>query len=72
MRFSKKDKAFFEVSAWSLASLNEAANEKITLYFEEKGILQQPPLKKENLSTAHEPLDNGRQKIRPLLIVLNQ
>ena len=41
MTFSKKDKAFFEVSAWSLASLNEAANEKITLYFEEKGISQQ-------------------------------
>jgi len=40
--FSKKDKAFFEVSTWSLSSLNEAANEKITLYFEEKGISQQP------------------------------
>ena len=44
MTFSKKDKAFFEVSAWSLALLNEAANEKITLYFEEKGILRQTPI----------------------------
>jgi len=42
MRLSKKAKAFFEVSAWSLASLNESKNEKITLYFEKKGISQQP------------------------------
>ena len=41
MMFSKKDKAFFDVSAWSLASLNEAANEKITPYFEEKDISRQ-------------------------------